>query len=347
MKARSITAESRIVIALAVVLTVLAGYIHVQMWFPHDNRKEDIYYSWQEGQRLLLGVNPYERILEGDMLAIKKCPTYLPLFYLLSGLSEKMGWREYGDYLRFWRPIFLAAMIATGLAMFGAILLRGSPVLALLSLALWYFGRWTLYVTVVTNFDFLPISLVVLSLAVWKRCPWGAALLFGISLGLKQIAVFVAPLYLIWAWRETPGLSNRRRLTVVLALVAVPLLLSIPFLLWNAEGYIKSIAYSGLREDYGAFPFASSIDYIMRWEGAFSRLPLLLVLLAVYAGAAMRRLTPWRAACLAMLAFVAFNRTLFYQYLCWTVPLTMLALAETNEGNDTCDAQIALPEAAP
>ncbi|MGC9359398.1 MAG: hypothetical protein ACP5G7_03360 [Anaerolineae bacterium] len=60
-----------------------------------DTQGEDIYYAYIEGQRLVAGENPYERILQGGMLTNDKYATYLPLFYLFFARLQMAGWRSY------------------------------------------------------------------------------------------------------------------------------------------------------------------------------------------------------------------------------------------------------------
>jgi len=55
----------------------------------------------------------------------------------------------------------------------------------------------------------LPIFLLLLSVLLFPKRPRTALLLFGVSLALKQIAVFAAPLYLIWVWHDSK--ANLRR----------------------------------------------------------------------------------------------------------------------------------------
>ena len=71
-------------------------------------------------------------------------------------------------------------------------------------------------------------------------------LLFSFSLAFKQIAILIAPLYLIWEYQQSRSIKN---VTVAgLWIASVPVLSSIPFLYWNAEGFIKTLAFSVTRD---------------------------------------------------------------------------------------------------
>jgi hypothetical protein len=150
-------------------------------------------------------------------------------------------------------------------------------------------------------------------------------LLFSFSLAFKQIAVFLAPLYLIWEYQQSRSIKN-----VILAglwIVSIPLLSSIPFLYWNAEGFIKSVAFSATRDALTQFG-SDSIDVVARLGGLVARIPFLAILFATYFAAWQNAVGRYGAALLVMAAFIGFNPVLFIQYLAWLMPLIPLALAE-------------------
>ena len=79
----------------------------------------------------------------------------------------------------------------------------------MLVVSFWYFNRWVLTASQIAALDFIPIFLVVVSLGVFERHRKTSLLLFSLSLAIKQIAIFIAPLYLIWEYqREYPKAVN-------------------------------------------------------------------------------------------------------------------------------------------
>ena len=301
-----------------------------------DGTWEDIYYSWVEGRRILQGVNPYGFILQGDMRENRGFyATYLPGFYLLSALSQRLGLRDFGSWLSFWRGVFLLFDAALGVFLFYVFGRRGRWALGLFALGFWLFNRWTLRVVAISHLDFPPLFLLVVSVWLFRRRPYLACVLFGVSLALKQVGAFAVPLFLVWAWQRSPEERWRRTLWSALAVVAVPLAVSLPFLVWNAEGFVKSVLFSVTRNAGDHFR-APSIDAMLRdhgvaVEGLAARAPLLLLMFLIYLAAARRGLGRFTAVLLVTATFLNFNPVLFRQYMCWMVPFVPLCALDFEE----------------
>jgi hypothetical protein len=149
--------------------------------------------------------------------------------------------------------------------------------------------------------------------------------LYSFSLATKQIAIFIAPLYLIWEYQRTRSITK-----TVLAgvwIVSVPLLASLPFLFWNAEGFVKSIAFSATRTSLNQFG-APSFDSLLHLGGLLARLPFLMMLGAAYCAAWQKSLGRYGAAMIVMAIFITFNSVMFQHYPAWLMPLLPLAVGE-------------------
>lgn len=309
---------------MALAIALIAVRVNLRFW-SLDTVGSDTYYSWIEGRRILDGRNPYERILHGNMEENEKYSTYFPLFYEASALVQDMGIRQYQAWIDFWRYFFLAGNIATGLALCAIIFSRRTWALALLAMPFWYFNRWTLSASATVALDFIPIFLMVLSLGMFERYRKTSLLLFSFSLAIKQIAIFLAPLYLVWEYQQSR--SIKKTVIAGLLIMSIPLLSSIPFLLWNAEGFVKSIAFSATRTALNHFG-AESIDSILNLNGLLARLPFLIMLCAGYFTAFQKAMGRYGSAMLVMGIFIAFNSILFLHYPAWLMPLLPLAASE-------------------
>jgi len=310
------------VVALAIAL--IAVRVNLRFW-SLDTVGSDTYYSWIEGRRINNGRNPYERVLHGDMEENNKYATYFPLFYEASALVQRLGIRQYQAWIDFWRHIFLGCNIAVGLALCVILFSQRTWALALLAMPFWYFNRWTLNASETVALDFIPILLMILSLGLFERYRKTALLLFSFSLAVKQIAIFLAPLYLVWEYQQTR--SYKKTIIAGLWIASIPLLASIPFLFWNAEGFFKSIAFSATRTALNHFG-AESIDSILNLNGLVARIPFLIMLCGAYFIAWQKAVGRFGSAMLVMAMFIAFNSILFQHYPAWLMPLLPLAAGE-------------------
>jgi uncharacterized membrane protein len=308
-------------------LLILAAGIHVRLW-PTETKGEDVYYAWVEGGRILNGDNPYARILAGNMRENQKYATYFPVFYELSALTQWAGLRDYPQWIAFWRSVFLVCHLVIGVLLFLLPYRRRWYAFALFAAAFWLFNRWSLHVAQIAHLDVLALLPLVASLALFDRRRRTALLLFSLSLGLKQIAIFLVPLYLIWVWREAGGRARWRTVAAAAAWIAlVPLAASLPFIVWQPEGFIRSIAFSATRLPADHFNVPSA-DALVGWVGLTARLPMLGLMAAAFWLAWRGMIGRWVAALLVMAVFVDFNTVLFRQYLAWIIPFLPLAALE-------------------
>jgi uncharacterized membrane protein len=166
---------------------------------------------------------------------------------------------------------------------------------------------------------------MVLSLGLFEKYRRTSLLLFGFSLAIKQIAIFLIPLYLIWEYQQSR--SWQKVFVAGLWMAGIPLLASIPFLIWNAEGFIKSIVFSATRIALDHFG-AESIDVIFNLSGLPARIPFLLMLFGAYFASWQGAVGRYGAAMLVMGIFIAFNSILFTHYPIWLMPLLPLAVSD-------------------
>jgi uncharacterized membrane protein len=235
---------------LFLFLISLGLLIHIQFWQTTADslKEEDIYYTWLEGKRIIDGENPYVRVLTSDMRINNKYATYFPLAYLVSAFFQKLGFPAFPDWLYLWRPIsfvFHIGIIALVLRYFQV---RGLWILGFVASAIILLNRWSIYVVRVHQLEFAAIFFLLLSLILLKEKTKLSLLMFSISLEIKQIAIFLLLLYLIYLWKNEA--KNRRFKELffgILTIFSIPFLISLPFLIWNAEGFFKSILFSATR----------------------------------------------------------------------------------------------------
>jgi hypothetical protein len=331
---------------LAVLLILVAGsFAHIYLWdlspeawdinklFDGYNQfniyKQDIYAVYREGTNLLAGINPYSRVhqLGKDLTWNFEIPTYFPVFYLLNAFTQKIGFQDFFYWLDLWRVVFLISNLGIAYLLFFIPYHRWHHLgFAVFSALFWLFNRWTLHITMIYHIDFIAIFFLVLSLALWPKNKVYSLLSFGVSLGVKQIAIFIFPLYLIWIWQVEKVYSWKRFATLTFVLCFLPLLYVGPFLLWDASGFIKSVLLSATRNAESHFGIPS-IDALLGMSSVAAKIPMLSLMALTYLLAWKRKIHHFVAALMLMAIFVNFNSVLFRQYMTWVVALLPLALS--------------------
>lgn len=339
---------------LTLLLILTAGLlVHTRLWdlapsdwdvnklfdaeVNYDIFKQDIHAVFTEGTKLLEGTNPYSRVhqLGDDLTWNFEIPTYFPVFYVLNWLTQKIGFRDFFYWLDLWKNVFLLANLGIAYLVFYVPYHRYHRLgFAILGSLFWLFSRWTLYITMIYHIDFIAIFFFILSLTLWPRHKKSSLVAFGLSLGVKQIAIFAFPLYLIWIWRDHELRSWKKPAFLTLILLAFPLLYLTPFLVWDAGGFVKSVLLSATRNAESHFGIPA-LDALLGMSGILAKVPMLLLIALTYFLAWTRRINHYTAAFLVMVIFVNFNSVLFRQYLTWVVPLLPLALCATLDRSNT------------
>ncbi len=298
-----------------------------------DLEQQDIFAVFGEGDRLQRGENPYEQILAPnvDMKWNQTIATYFPAFYYLSWFSQEIGLEDYVQWLGFWRVIFLAFNLGIAYILFYVPYFRSkSLTLAIFSALFWLFSRWTLHITMIYHLEFIAIFFLLLSLTLLPKNQKWSFFFFGASLAIKQIAIFMIPLYLIWAWQLSKDKNKpvKNFGLLILLMACLPFFLSFPFLIWNFEGFIKSVLISATRVSESHFG-VPSLDMLFGLSGIPAKLPMLGMLVIVYVLAWKQKINYFVSALFVMIVFVDFNSVLFRQYMAWIVPLIPLAICHT------------------
>ncbi|MBG7609790.1 MAG: hypothetical protein IZT55_02875, partial [Anaerolineae bacterium] len=286
---------------LALIIILVAGFwMHNNLWglkpetwdthkmFNQDNIfdliQQDIFIVYLEGDNLQHGKNPYDSILayEADTQWNHQNAAYLPIFYYLSWITHEVGLEDFIQWLSLWRIVFLIANLAIAYLLFYISYHRyNSTTWAVFASLFWLFNRWTLHMTMIYHIDFIAIFFFILSLSLWPKHHRSSLLAFGISLGVKQIAIFMIPLYLIWIWKSKEDMPVNHLVKSTIMLLSIPLLVSLPFLIWNAESFIRSILISAARVSESHFG-VPSFDTLIGLTGIPAKLPMLILMTTTF-----------------------------------------------------------------
>jgi len=313
-----------LVIALAVAAICLSALQQIRHATHAGDRPtlwaNDIDYIWLAGYRVRHGDNPYGVIHSSEMVGRDKRADHLPLFYFV-GAATQVPFPRFGDWLLFWRVICFTFHVGIAALMFWPLYARRQLAAALFAVLFWTFGRWTLNVLASANIDFPAIFFLVLSMLLLRSRPKAGALCFGTSLAVKQIGVFLAPLYLLWAWQSPGPRRAKRAVAAAVCTAIIPAILSLPFFIADPISFVHSLAFPAFRAPASHFD-APALGGL----GGRVMMPFLMVL--IFIAAARRRLGMFTSALLTLATFVDFNQVLWKQYMCWLVPLVPLLILD-------------------
>lgn len=108
---------------------------------------------------------------------------------------------------------------------------------------------------------------------------------------------------------------------------------SLPFLIWNAEGFVKSILFSATRQGSLHVEAAPSVDLLYSQQfgwivGLKAKLLVLFLMGLIYLSSLKEKIGMFVASAMVMMVFLYFNSVLFLQYFLWPLCLTLFALVE-------------------
>jgi hypothetical protein len=290
--------------------------------------QHDIYQVYLRGRDLLRGVNPYGKLSRTELGVQTRPSTYLPAIYYISWATQRIGFSEPGLWLDVEQGIILSFNLALAYLLFHlGYYGHGSSALGIFASIFWLFNRWTLFVTLDFQFDFLPLFMLVVSLSLLRRNHHASYLLLGLSLALKHIGIFLVPLYLIWEWQPRDKAHFGLLVMAAIEIAAIPFAASLPFIIADPVGFLNSIGYSVARSPVTHMG-ALSLDALLGWAGIAAKIPMLSLMALVYWIAWRGWLSRFASALLALLVFLDFNSVLFNQYVVWIVPLLLLTVIE-------------------
>lgn len=347
-------AQYKFEIAL-IVLCALAIFAR-SVFLANDLGERDIYYQHVEALKIRDGINPYERILGEDLRINKKYPTFLPFSYLvILGLSSLVGY----DFVAFTvvlRALTLLADCLTALVLLRIGQKKRLPFLGLAAAAFWLFSRWSIYNFAQARLDGIAISLAVLAVYLYRRSSrFWPFFVMSFSLGVKQLGVFILPLFFFDSLRGRNWADLLRRAAL---LFSIPLVFSLPFFLKNPEGLLYSLGFSFTR-----LPEISNVDfgwdlitrelgnYLLPKSGlvgtfrgmmlyyVFPRFPLFILFFLLMTFAYLEKWGKYLTALVGMLLFLSLNPVIFSQYFVWVMPFVLVAGLASVPNDSSIEAQ--------
>ncbi len=315
-------------LTLAIAFCVL---FKVQKGSPLPHEGNDIYYIWSDGYEIAHGTNPYSKIHGSDMLRNNKYSTYLPGFFLVISAYVAAGFDTFDNWLSVWRPATWILHCALGLLIFSALYKKSGLLLALFGAHFWLLSRWPISVMNSGQIDILTMLILISSLLLLDSRKTLALILFGLSLSIKQIGIFMLPVFLLYNMDlKRPLADNAKKLVLDLCYISIiPLLTCLPFLIWDFTGFVKSILFSATRSPGGHIK-VPGIDELLGIVGIVAKLPMFALMGLIYLAVLFRRIPVFTAGLAIYLVFMSFNSVIFKQYMPWFCAFLGLALMEVD-----------------
>jgi uncharacterized membrane protein len=307
------------------LVAVLASFVLPRVLQTHlPGPSDDIYWVWWHGDSIAKGENPYARIVGQDMFKNRKYPTYFPTVPLIIALQQKLAPSTFKEWAAIYRQVLVWFHIAVGVLLFMIAYRRAGTIAALFASSFWLFNRWSLVILRIAHLDTPAVFFLLLALCLLGSRPRAAHVSLGLSLAIKQMAICLLPLFVIRSVQEGHKGSVREAAGTAATILLLPALMSVPFLVWNFEGFVRSMFFSATRQAGSHIPLADSVDVLMGWAGFEARLLMLGLMAAVYWCYSKRTIEFSASALLIMACFLHFNPVLFQQYFVWLVPLLVI-----------------------
>lgn len=334
------------IVSIALEIFCIAGLFYVVRIVNKANytptnwgNKPDIHYEYLAAENISQGINPYNKVLEGNLVWNKKYATLFPLYYyfLLS-----IAWFSKFQFIDFYhnlgKVLYLFQFIAF---LFTYLQFRKNDkkVLGFLAGAFLVLNRWSIANVSSSKQDFIAIAGLMASFYFLNRKVRLAYLLYGLSLGIKHLGIFFAPIYLL------PLITKERKLKdfiVDVSMIAIPIIIpSIPFIIDNAKSFFLSIAFSFTRapeSDNGILYGYQRLLTLYNTENyanlstftlLLPRLPLVLFSILNVFMLFTKRIGKFSYVLFAIIIFISFNPVYFDQYLLWLTPFVLYSIVDT------------------
>ncbi len=301
---------------------------------PDTMVRTDVGNEWDEAGRISKGINPYERILQGNLIQNDKYSTLFPLYYYFLMIVSIPSGANFNLFVVNYRVIIQIFEYAAFIFLYLIFRQRGQKLFGLFAASFFIFNRWTVLNVSVLKQDIVAITFLLASLYFFEKKIRMSYLFYGISLGIKHLGIFVFPIYLM------PVIFKKRSIRdffIDLSVLLAPILLpSIYFLINNFKAFIYSMIFSFTRKpasSCGAAPTGYEkllVNYGHMGTGIaifYLTLPRLPMVLFTFFNTVLLFTKKVPAAIYLVMAytiFAALNPVYFDQYIMWVIPFAVL-----------------------
>jgi len=322
------------------ILIVVAFILHrVQLWvipegIKSDGEHHDVWYFFRDSKLLYKGINPYSLWRtnpEANPL------DFFPLFALIGLVPMFLGYTTYSSWVSVMRVLYLAAELGIGAIIFRFSTTKKRPLLGLLGVSIWFFNLTTIKVWEILQTDSIVIFLALLGVYYLEKRPILANILLGCSVSIKQISVFLIPLFIIKQMKLIPIIEITKKTQIkeliktLFFILLVPFIISLPFLFLDYESLIKGLLFEAVRtaSSHQIGKHSEILRYIadlFNIPAIITRIPMLLAFLGLYIFYYKQEIDKYLFASLTFGIYLYFNSVVYKQYFVWPIPFIIIGI---------------------
>jgi len=332
------------VVKVEIIAFLLTGLLLHKVDFSMETNsnfyfeKHDIYYDYLAAEQLLKGENPYNRILESNMIENDKYATQLPSYFYFLSLIAKFSQNIFSRFLEKFRLVLFWFQLAGGVFIYLLFRRINNRLVGYCAAVFYMFNVWSLNSFMYLKQDMIAIALLVLSFYFFrnKTHRWISYVLFGLSLGIKHIGIFAFPMYLTPIFFKND--SFKRFVLNMLLLIFTILIPTTPLLIDNSLSIVNSMLFSLTRSPRSSEIIYGYNELLVKYDPAFNtgtlfqqllpRLPLFIASLLCLILLILRKIPLSVYFFISILVFVIFNPVIYPQYITWVTPVAMISLVD-------------------
>lgn len=278
------------------------------------------------------------------MLENEKYATQLPLYFYFLNVIRDLSNAEFSDFVENFRNVLFVFQAAGGLFIYLIFRRKNQKFLGFSAAIFYSFNVWSLNSFIFLKQDMIAIALLLVSFYFFnhKKLSLLSYIFYGLSLGIKHIGIFAAPLYLApLIFTPKDYKMHIKNIFVLFITVLAP---CVPFLLDNPQSLINSMLFSVTRSPSNSEFIYGYSELLIKYNPAFNtgtlwqqvmpRLPLLLASLLAVALLVTKKIKESTYLFVSILVFAVFNPVIFPQYITWIPPLALLSIVDYIDTNN-------------
>jgi len=322
-------------------LLVVTFAVHrVSHWAPpppilSDNKHPDVWYHYRDSQLIYKGTNPYI-LWETD--PNNKPLGYFPLFNMIGALPMYLGFTSYDQWTNVMRILFFISELSVGVFLFEISRYVKKPVLGLLGAGTWFFNLATIKVWEIQQTDSIVVFLALLGVYYLEKRPDLANLILGVSIGIKQITMFLIPLFLLVQVRIISEQNKSKTGQIVvfartLFLIAIiNLITSLPFLLLDYKTFFRGFLTEGVENPASSTYLTGGYHrvfynlFLNSLPAPFLRVPVVFAYLGLYVTYIRQRFNKYLFSGIVFLTYIYFSPIVWEQYFVWPIPFILVPI---------------------